>query len=470
MDTIAPPEPRLVDRPALEALGALPGGALGVVSPVGILVGAPGIRFVTATVPLTVNAAALLCLRLGLRQLWWHGSGHEPCGLPHSIDTGGGPQWNPTPHRFTDVHADWRLSTPGLAPWLSAWRGRDDYVEFGFPLWDPDGNPFAACATPADLLEELVAYREAGAPEWTRNGGITSDRWLRRRYVPKRLQGPTAVPPVLYPGSELPGAWLREPAPHEADATWCHGFDVNGQYLSAASSLSLPVGPCHLEELEPGTDITPRGRPGLWLLELPPWDRTDLPPPWRGVGPTWVTSPTAALALELGVPAPSQAWLWSDAGRLLEPWYRMLRDARAELLERPGPALEAVKAVYRRGLGRMGSEGRAQGVTDPLYQLYWSRAVVAEARTRLWRRIARHRQEDPPKITPIAIAADAVYYLSRRRRPELVALDAHLPVGTGLGQFKPAGRASAGVVCRILGNPDLTGPRTLDAIRVAVST
>ena len=59
---------------------------MAVVGPLGVLVGAPGARFLGTKVPTTASAAALLCRRLGIRQLWWHSTGLEPCGLPAEID------------------------------------------------------------------------------------------------------------------------------------------------------------------------------------------------------------------------------------------------------------------------------------------------------------------------------------------------------------------------------------------------
>jgi len=59
-----------------------------------------------------------------------------------------------------------------------------------------------------------------------------------------------------------------------------------------------------------------------------------------------------------------------------------------------------------------------------------------------------------------------VYYLSRRRRPELVALDAGLQIGGGLGRVKPVGRIVPRTVQAILSTHREAPPgRLLEALR-----
>jgi len=373
----------------------------------------PGV--VTYRPGVTLGALASLADALGLRQLWLTPAALEACGLPADVGR------RPYRVRHPFLEAPGRAVPEGqtaLAPRLSCWGGGLAPFELLVPQWDAH-SPWRALTYAPALLAELVDFTDATAMLWRGSGAVTSDAWLRT-YYGKRLE-PMDWPPPAEEDLEPDLRTTREPFPTEARARYLAAFDVNGMYLSAASSLALPAGQyVH----RPPIEVVWRARPGYWHF-----------------AGRWVTTPTAA-ALAPGFPgAPGEvyddAYAWLDYHRYLEPWYRTLRDGRERLLETgAGVALQALKAVYREGVGRFGSVNRTRE-RDPLYLPYWRQAVQAEARTRLERHIAALGQ------APVAVEVDCLYFLTNYRNPGLLARGLGLTLGSGLGRFRFVGSARA---------------------------
>jgi hypothetical protein len=184
---------------------------------------------------------------------------------------------------------------------------------------------------------------------------------------------------------------------------------------------------------------------------------------------SWVTAPTYERLERRGIQA-LEGYTWPSSGRHLRPWYELIREARADLLVAGGPALGAVKDMCREGLGRMASKARTvpQGRTladDPTYQPYWAWAVIAEVRERLMARVDALAELSRP-VVPVAIDTDCLYFLSSRRSPGQLAVALGLPLGSGLGQFKPAGSCTAAEAREALAD-DRT-PRAVAALREVV--
>ena len=183
-----------------------------------------------------------------------------------------------------------------------------------------------------------------------------------------------------------------------------------------------------------------------------------------GEGTRWVTAPTMERLQAKGIMA-LEGYVWPAAGRHLRPWYEMIRDARAELLSVGGPALAALKSTCHEGVARLASKARTvpDGKTladDPTWQPYWAWAVIAEARERLLDRIGRL------PVEPLAIDTDCLYFLSSRPSPEILAVRLGLPLGDGLGEFKPAGTCSAKAAREAMS--DKRSSRAVEALRELV--
>lgn len=453
-------------------------------APVGVLDQAHGLVYPGGSyphLPTTLNAAGQMAQRAGLRQLWVHPSAMASMGLP----TGPGPWYHLKPdqslsHPFTDHCGPWTVGTrgAGLRAGFSCWvAGTDASLEVFLLEWEPParrdgprGGVWGGCDDGLELLYEIDRWHRAtrGAG-WHRSGAITSEAWLREHYRRKRGHlGPTTVPEPGAGEVEADITWHR--APHqliEKRGPHCHAFDLNAMYLSAASSLPLPVGePEYHDSTRWGALELQEAfrRPGYWLVTWGPQGPDDVPagggePHLDNLRRGWVTAPTMHYLHDAGLfVGTSEGWSWPESHRFLEPWYRMLRDARLELLA-GGPALDAVKATYRQGIGRLGSSRRARGDADPLHQPYWRQAVIAEARTRLLRRLAKLRQG------PVAVDVDCAWFLTNTAEPHRFAQRAGLPLGDGLGQFHHRGSCTGAVARAALELPDHHA--AIDALREA---
>lgn len=342
----------------------------------------------------------------GLRQIWLTPSALEALGLPaeRPKESAG--------HRFLE-HG--RLAIPAgqreLGPWLSVWGPigwtGTSFLEVSIPAWDK-GSPFQGLDFAPALLGELLEFTEATGMLWKRSGAITSDAWLRANVQ----VGTTEYPEIAQDGNIEPDLhWTRAPEGKEGRAQRLYAFDANAMYLGAMSSLALPVGE-YLHTV--GEPVAPG--PGYFHMAPRAWcTRPTLDYRWLNIRELY-----------------PEAYTWPESHRFLEPLYRQLRDGRALLLHRPeSAALEALKQVYRQGVGRFASTRRT--MPDVLYQPYWRHAVMAEARCRLLRRI------DSLLEKPVAVDVDCLYFLSSYKGAEKFATYIGLPIDDQIGHFKLAG-------------------------------
>lgn len=351
---------------------------------------------------------------------------------------------------------------PGKA--LRTGSGRFQWIWLpGLDIAFAEMSPFADLEPRVLLVEVARINHVLGAvprARWVATGAVTSDVWLRERH-----RQPGSVPirpsePVILPeGARLAGAaqvrWARRAAPAER-GVYCHSFDVNAMYLAAASSLRLPQGAAsHIDApaLEPVSARARAKTPGYHRLER--WTPKDLVGSGvtvAGPGPVWVTSPTLELLSERNAPRVAESWIWADHHRHLESWYRMLRDGRTFLGD--GPALVALKDIYRAGVGRLGSRRRARE-GDPLHQPYWRDAIVSEANARLCRRIRGLAKR------PAAIDVDCLYWLTDTADPVLFAGEIGLPVDDQPGHLHHAATIDGPTARQILSGVKPTDPRSI---------
>jgi hypothetical protein len=377
-----------------------------------------------------LGTLADLAAGLGLRQLWLTPAALEALGLPAELPAKGGP------HPFLE-HADRAVPVrqTALAPRLACWGARKAAFELLVPAWDRR-SPWRPLTYAPALLAELVDFTDATGMLWKGSGAVTSDAWLRA-YYGQKLEPMEWPPPAADTRLEPDLLTARQPLEGERRARALMAFDVNGMYLSAASSLSLPAGRYTPDVYDP-----PPFRPGYWKL------------------PTgWATTPTV-VAGAWGFGSRLEVYLWPESHRWLEPWYRTLRDGRTRLLESgAGVALAALKAVYREGVGRFGSVNRSS-VDDPLYLPYWRHAVQAEARTRLERHVAALA------VPPVAVDVDCLFFLTSSRSPARFARAAGLTLGDGLGRFRFVGMARGRDAREALAGPNTNA--VIDALRALV--
>jgi hypothetical protein len=336
-----------------------------------------------------------------------------------------------------------------------------DGIKYRSAAWEPS-SPFAGIQDPYELFRALWELEAAlGGVAWFQSGAVTSDVLLRHLHRPPRARaiGRTELPPPAIkpkpgaraPGGEAPFMWHRAPIEGIDRGGWVHHYDLNGAYLAAASKLRLPQGaPIRvdgfaLEELEHPQRPIP---PGYWRIEPIEWEISVWPEPWgnrpKKDAELWVTTPTLRFLREIDWPAKIRdGWYWLDTCEALTPWYERLRDARKRL---EGPALEAIKQIYRQGIGRLASDNRSNR-DDPLYQPAWAHHVIAESRARILRRITQLAR------VPLAVEVDSLWVQHEAGDPETAAAELRLPLGAGLGQWKPLGSIRAESAWQVLEGP-----------------
>jgi len=413
----------------------------------------PSGRYVALTGGPAPEHLGALVGRHGTAEVWLTPTALAAWGLPAELPRG---DQRDAPHPWiTAALADgWAANTAGeLRPWLRIWRpGTDHEATISVPSWDRSG-PWHRCADqPAELLASLERFSELLGLPWSHSGAITSDRLLRATHARRGglRHAATERTPLREP-DEHDFVWRRPADDRERDATWCHGWDLNGMYLGAASSLALPTGaPVHL-----AGPLPVDRRPGWWRID-PPEPDDGMPDPYRPrqvLGrrrstdrTVWVTTSVAQLA-----GTALEAWVWPEHHQHLAAWYRTLRDARTALMsEGGGPALAAVKAVYRAGIGRLGSSRRS--TADELEQPEWRAQLIGTARARLYRRL------EQLAAPPVAVNVDAAWFLLPEADPAKAAELLGLPVGDGLGQFRHIGRIDAHEARELLATPGMDAP------------
>ena len=266
------------------------------------------------------------------------------------------------------------------------------------------------------LIEELIGVPYEFSPESTSRQLLLS---LHNRRGGRRLEVAEMPPPALDPGLERDLMWIRPLTAEEQSAPYIVGYDVNAAYLAACSALPLGVGaPIH------GGGQIEAGFSG----KLIGYFRI-------GVGP-WITTPSMEWDIESHERQirDVETWTWVETSRPLEPWYKVLRDARETLMIEHAKnnglnrqpvietALACVKKMYTGFIGRLCATSWDR-TGDVLFRPDWRHMIIATRRTRLQRIMALC---DP---APFAAYSDCLYFATERRVTGL-------KMGTNPGSFK----------------------------------
>ncbi|MFE6530522.1 telomere-associated protein Tap [Streptomyces rochei] len=254
---------------------------------------------------------------------------------------------------------------------------------------------------------------------------------------------------------EEPYSWCRPLTDDECMQPYLVAIDVNMAFAAAANGLTVGLnGPTHVKD--PAFDPA---LPGSWLVDLSHVDPTHafdgavdggrLPSPFtptgeRPTGPAWYATPTVAYAVELGFDvAPIEAYVRTQTGRYLDPWYKRLRDAYVATMADLGvtttmggqefldamarskdadPALalvlKAIKATAKGGIGKLRQRNRGQ---VPYYEPWpalerktWRpdirAAVLSSVRVSMHRKMLKTAAA--AGVYPVAIGTDALVYPS----------------------------------------------------------
>lgn len=425
-----------------------------------------GLKTIEASVVAPARDLAGLARRAlaeSIRQIWVGPHMIRQLGLPEGLER----NTNPAAHPWLGaaVRDGWEASPTGLAPWIEL-RREGARLELVFPSWDPDGNPFAPAGSAQILLEALGLYANHLRLRYRWSPGASGLALMRAVHsgpgaIPLPTVGTPAPPAVDGYDSATSGAWLGE-LPKEG---WLHAFDLNGMFLAACSSAELGFGDAEHTVAPARAGIHPAeiaGRAGYFLANVhaprkaPAWEL-----PFKYGRPHWYTAPGLAFLLELGVTARiSEAWVYPEARRWLEPWYARLRDARAALGAEEGPAaalaLAAVKRTYAAALGRLA--GRWLDVGDASFRPDWRHVVIDRARANMHRHLLRANRP------PLALSADLAVWASDHDSPAAAAADLGLEVSGQLGKWKHEGAITAAQAAAITGRVGGSRLRRLRAL------
>jgi hypothetical protein len=341
--------------------------------------------------------------------------------------TDAAPRWDKITQGDT---GDWEIS--GGPAWFTARRDQAR-LRIGILREIPAGNdPLLAGA---DLLTIAVRHQMyaglTGVPFYG-DGGSTATLLLDavisvRGRQPLRKWEDKAAPAVnedAWPGG---GGWPDQPGKHPHAVT----LDRNAQYLSAVNGTHLPL------DAPRRTGAIPFDQhlSGYWQIAMMPNPEPRLPhPAGRNVSPAglrWVTTPTVQLLAFLGAEITvTDSWTCprDRCRRVMDPWYQVLRDARAELLATPdrggdtAALLEAVKDTYSRGISHLDR--------SPLRRWYrpdWRNTLFASARCSMWRSL--WVAGTVHSVWPVLVKTDSATY-------EQENAPAAFKIGTGMGEWK----------------------------------
>ena len=341
----------------------------------------------------------------------------------------------------------WQLGGAGncLSAWTRVWRGEQRGVWVALiPAMnaDPAELPVLGDApTPATLARRLALFAGGLRAPWAMSPATTGlDLMisLRARDREKLFAPREPVPPARISTLEQDFSWSRPPTTEEREQRFVHAYDRGGSYAAGIAGLELGIGKAtHHPE---GREFD-RKLPGYWKYEVPQAGDWRMPHPLNPRGgiplrPVWATTPGMQLAYELGYTVPIlEAYVWEEHGRVLDPWYERVRDARTALDVVDVDAQAArnlLKVMYTRTIGMLGSEewmrNRAGYAPDRRHH------IVAKARSNILRRILQIGQDSGR--WPVAVTADTVLYVADD--PDPVAAWPGKPehLGRGFGQFK----------------------------------
>lgn len=328
----------------------------------------------------------------------------------------------------------WLLTVPDMAerwPWGLEYANRTD-------------------SRLADLAWQLGEYHRLVGVPFRARAGVAGLAAAREMAVPPRSGKPPLWISANGPHRSVacrPLVWSRDETPEEAGLGWRHKFDASAAYLAAAGLAYLARDPLR----NTGPRVFDRQLCGYWSVALAPLREAEsgwpLAPPLvsaTGVGDgdgdtVWLTTPTVALAEDLGIGLDIRD-SWTAAGkRLLRTWSERLNAAR-QFSEAEEALHKSIKWTYRETVGMLNSpKGR-------VYRPDWHLTITALSRANLLRRVhqfAGAGGPDDPQRWPLEVDTDCLTYAAGTA----VWRDAApvgMKLGTALGEFHPKPIREAG--------------------------
>lgn len=362
----------------------------------------------------------------------------------------------------------WQIGTKGVREWTRIWHP-EQLPRGAFLIAHPwqrvDGVAlWADQPEPLQLVDRLAAFAAATGISYRINPATTGMDLIDHTRPPLRegeqdvsrvavRKGVGAdLPPFLHNRSDQRiinlepdffwGRTYSSLGREEKARRYVHGFDRNKSYLVPWSSTELGIGDLtHLTGEQARWDGKSEA-PGYYRITQPTWAHTHLPSPVGSSsarlsdGTMWVTVHTlrqlAAYDVDVEV---HEAWVWGTTSRYLALAHKRLKP----LLETPEktPVTQTLKSLYSSTVGKL-----AQGKHDPNYHLWrpdWKDHLIAQSRTAILHTLSTNA--DRSGIYPLVVSRDLIIYASDEADPVAAWPGDPAKLGTGLGQWKPVGRA-----------------------------
>lgn len=341
----------------------------------------------------------------------------------------------------------WQVGGTGdrLSTWTRVWRGEQRGVWVALipgMSTDPKEMPVLGDdPAPGALARRLGLFAEHLRAPWTltpHTTGIDLMITLRARDRERLFAPRPPVRPAEVANLEAEINWSRVPGEAERAMRYAHAYDRGGSHAAGVAGLELGIGEAvHHPD---GVAFDPK-LPGYHLVEIPDADTWQHPHPLNPRGnlparPVWVTTPTLQLGYEAGYEVKVlEAYVWPEHGRVLDPWYERIRDARAGLdVDDVDSQLarDLLKVVYTRTIGMLGSH---EWMSDRYgYDPARRHHIVAKARANLLRRVMQIGRDSGQ--WPVAMTQDTIVYASDEPDPHLAWPGQAQHWGRGFGQFK----------------------------------
>jgi hypothetical protein len=402
-----------------------------------------------------------------MRQLWVHPNLHESLGLPTSRPVTVSPA-QALPHPFTTVDSV-TCDPDGLACWVNvkgAGSGRPGRrVGVMFPAFESRCR-WRDAATGGELLAAIEQFNTALGENYYWSPNETGVALIRKTATsdPTNL-GVEDLPPAAGQITHA-GLWSRHLLDEEDDEqAWVHRYDLNGAEPAVYGAVPIATGPyLHHTDL----DFQRRrdeSRAGYWLINFSR-DRHGLDPrlpdhllrPLREAdrrasardpdgdhtpgGPALYFTDSVVLLEECGVPFEvEEAWIAGTSARVLRKTNDAYRAARTELqtlddADTTGAAisLSVLKTVFTSRIGDF-SRDNSRIMRPDIRDAIKARAAANQYRglrdIALGKPATKTRPASPGTGRfPLAVYADAVYYVSPDSDHWAAAHQIGLPITT----------------------------------------
>jgi hypothetical protein len=342
--------------------------------------------------------------------------------------------------------AGWKVDR--LGPWMTFHRAGSATVHIGVTPW-LDSQTFELISTdPGTTAYRMQWMANRLRTAYRARPGVTALAALRQMVPGKAPYWKPDWNHVAPVGPfdertrwESPYIWDSPSADAvELGHKWLHGWDIRGQFLAAASGVSLARDALRHTQYKDTFD----GSAGYWKIAVPAWALGHLLPHpagqgYRGGEITWITSPRMELLCKLAddygvlaMPEILDSWTAERPARLLRPWAECIRDMVIDARKEPDPddafvLSRASKHCYTHAIAML------RNPESTINRVDWNDGINGYAGSGFWLKLWLEYRATGR--TPVKIFHDMAYYASSEMDPEKDRPATFKP-STNMGRFR----------------------------------